>query len=67
MLYRYIGSKNDPICGYPQLITVSLYLLYFRRGGAKKNASGFYIALYKGPPCLYTKSNHKLIYSPAIS
>ena len=36
-------------------------------GGYKKNASGFYIALYKGPRSLYTKSTPKLIYYVAIS
>jgi len=28
MLYRYIGSKNDPICGYPQLISESILVIF---------------------------------------
>ena len=36
-------------------------------GGYKKNASGFYIALYKRPLPLYTNLTPKLIYYVAIS
>ena len=67
MLYRYIGSKNSPICGYPLLREEEYCFDFFRRGVLKKNASGFYNALYKGPPCLYTNLTPKLIYYVAIS
>ena len=37
--------------------------LYFLDGGyVKKNATGFYIALYKAPRYLYTKSTPSFIY-----